>query len=85
MHTHFEPEHSSLDEGDSFIRTDLVRKSLRALKETSFSPINHFSNCNLLVILCVVLVTACVLVLLPVLAMLAGGEQHHILCVVDVM
>lgn len=40
---------------------------------------------NLLVILGVVLVAARILVLLPVFAVLAGSEQHHVLRVVDVV
>lgn len=40
---------------------------------------------DLLVILHVVSVTACVFVLLPVLPVLAGRQQHHILGVVDVI
>lgn len=43
------------------------------------------SDSHLLVILGVVLVTARILVLLPVLAVLAGGEQHHVLPIVHVI
>lgn len=43
------------------------------------------SQPDLLVILRVVLVAPRVLVLLPVLSVLAGGEQHHVLRVMDVV
>lgn len=77
---------AQLDVADSSVRADSgAPKS--ANSKTNKHP---FISCpqtanNLLVVLGVVLVAARILVLLPVFAVLAGSEQHHVLRVVDVV
>lgn len=65
--------------------TQLVKKTILT-KISGKTDLDSCSTANrkivvkyLLVIFCIVFVTACILVLLPVLPMLTGGEEDYIL------
>lgn len=75
---------SAVSYGSSLINIMSLYSGGGGVGEKDFLGIKY-NQWDLLVVLHVVSVTACVFVLLPVLPVLAGRQQHNILGVVDVI